>query len=250
MMHTVHDFSGSVVLVAGAASGIGRATALACVQAGAQVLALDVDGAGLAVLPTQNMQTKVVDIADAAQVDASVQAWQAQFGRVDAAVLTSAVQVRKPIDEMDNSTWQRHLDVNVSGIFYLLRALFPLMKAQQHGAIVTFTSGLATAGWAGAAAYAASKAALIGLVKSAALELRPFGVRINAVSPGLVATPVFLDAASADELTMYENTLGVSTPEEVVPSLMFLISDAARTLSGNIFERRLIPRVQIAQQTL
>jgi len=69
-------------------------------------------------------------------------------------------------------------------------------------------------------------------------------VRINAVSPGLVATPVFLNAASEDELAMYEATLGLSTPEEVVPSLMFLISDAANTLSGNVFERRLIPRTQ------
>jgi len=243
-MKTVHDFSGSVVLVAGAASGIGRATATACAQAGAHVLAMDVDQAGLASLPALRLHTKVVDIADANQVDAAIQSWHAQFKRIDAAVLTSAVQQRAPIDEMSNQTWQRHLDVNLSGIFYLLRALFPIMKAQQKGAIVTFTSGLASAGWAGASAYAASKAALIGLTKSAALELRESGVRINAVSPGLVATPVFLNAATEDELAMYEKTLGVSSPEEVIPSLMFLISDAASTLSGNVFERRLIPRTR------
>ena len=85
-------------------------------------------------------------------------------------------------------------------------------------------------------------AGLIGLVKSAAHELRPYGVRINAVSPGLVATPVFLASASAEELAMYEKSLGVSQPEEVVDTLMHLISDGARSLSGNIVERRLIPR--------
>ena len=84
----------------------------------------------------------------------------------------------------------------------------------------------------------------MGLVKSAAHELRPFGVRINAVSPGLVLTPVFLESASVDELAMYERSLGLSKPEEVVPTLMYLISDAGQTISGNVVERRLIPRVE------
>jgi len=167
-MNTTHDFSGSVVLVVGAASGIGRATAIACAQAGAQVLAIDVDEAGLKELSTVPqalpMQCKVVDIADSTRVNTAIQHWHTQFKRVDAAVLTSAVQMRQPIDEMSDVVWQHHLDVNVSGMFYLLRALFPIMKAQRKGAILTFTSGLASTGWAGASAYAASKAALIGLV--------------------------------------------------------------------------------------
>ena len=79
-------------------------------------------------------------------------------------------------------------------------------------------------------------------MKCAAHELRPFGVRINAVSPGLVATPVFLQSASANELAMYERALGTSTPDEVVPTLMHLISDGAASISGNIIKRLLIPR--------
>src|SRR5690606_37201321 len=113
---------------------------------------------------------------------------------------------------------------------------------QRRGSIVAFTSGLASAGWPGASAYAATKAAIIGLVKSAALELRTSGVRVNAISPGLVATPVFLESANEEELAMYEKSLGVSTPEEVVPSLLYLISDGSSTISGNVFERRLMPR--------
>ena len=143
---------------------------------------------------------------------------------------------------MSDADWQRQLDVNLSGVFYFLRALFPVMKAQRSGAIVAFTSGLASNGWPGAAAYAASKAGIVGLVKCAALELRDHGVRINAVSPGLVATPVFLASASADELAMYERSLGVSAPADVVPTLLHLISDAGITISGNVVERRLIPR--------
>jgi NAD(P)-dependent dehydrogenase (short-subunit alcohol dehydrogenase family) len=116
------------------------------------------------------------------------------------------------------------------------------MKAQKSGSIVAFTSGLASNGWPGAAAYSATKAGIIGLVKSAALELRTFGVRINALSPGLVATPVFLKSATPEELEMYERSLGVSQPIEVVPTLMHLLSDASVTISGNVIERRLIPR--------
>ncbi len=244
-MKVTYDFSGHVVLVVGAASGIGRETALACAHVGAQVLAMDVDENGLSTLPVGQIHTRPVDISDAAAVNAAISDWVKRFGRIDAAVLTSAIQKRTPIDELSNEEWQRHLDVNLSGVFYLLRALFPVMKQQRSGAIVTFTSGLASAGWPGAAAYASTKAAIIGLVKSAALELRRFGVRINAVSPGLVATPVFLQSATADELAMYEKTLGVSTPDEVVPSLLYLISDSAKTISGNVFERRLIPRAEV-----
>jgi len=118
----------------------------------------------------------------------------------------------------------------------------PFMKAQRSGSILAFPWGLASAGWPGAAAYAATKAGIVGLVKSAAHELRPHGVRINAVSPGLVATPVFLASASREEVDGYDRALGVSQPEEVVPLLMHLISDGASTVSGNVVERRMIPR--------
>jgi NAD(P)-dependent dehydrogenase (short-subunit alcohol dehydrogenase family) len=242
-MRVSYDFSGRTVIVAGAASGIGRATVIACLEAGATVVAVDINAEGLEQLSHPKCIPRKLDIADAAAVQALVDSVVLAQGRIDAAVLASAVQKRTPIDQLSNEEWQRHLDVNLSGIFYFLRALFPVMKGQRSGSIVAFTSGLASNGWPGAAAYAATKAGIVGLVKSAALELRSFGVRINAVSPGLVATPVFLQSASVEELAMYERSLGVSQPEEVVPTLMHLISDGAASISGNVVERRLIPRV-------
>ena len=131
-MKASFDFAGHVVLVAGAASGIGRATALACLQAGATVLAMDIDAAGLASLPPQaRLLTQAVDIAQPDAVRSTVQQWLARVGRIDGAVLTSAIQRRTPIDETSDAEWQRHLDVNLSGVFYLLRELFPVMKAQR-----------------------------------------------------------------------------------------------------------------------
>ena len=241
-MKVNYDFSGHTVVVAGAASGIGHATALACLEAGATVIAVDINSGGLASISHVRWLPRQVDIANSAAVQALVDEVLSLQGRIDGAVLTSAIQHRSLIEETSDKAWQRHIDVNLSGIFYFLRALFPVMKAQKSGSIVAFTSGLATNGWPGAAAYSATKAGIIGLVKSAALELRTFGVRINALSPGLVATPVFLQSATPEELAMYERSLGVSQPIEVVPTLMHLLSDASVTISGNVIERRLIPR--------
>ena len=237
------DFSGKTVLVAGAASGIGRATAIACANANANVIAVDINEAELATLKHPKLETLILDIADSQAVKKIIDQSAKKYGKIDAAILASAIQKRTPIDLLTDEEWQSHLDVNLSGIFYLLRSLFPVMKAQKSGSIVAFTSGLASNGWPGAAAYASTKAGIVGLVKSAAHELRPYGVRINAISPGLVLTPDFLESASSDELAMYERSLGLSKPEEVVPTLLYLISDAGETLSGNVVERRLIPRV-------
>ncbi|MEI6096477.1 MAG: SDR family oxidoreductase [Gammaproteobacteria bacterium] len=241
-MKMLFDFSGKTVLVVGAASGIGRASAMACAEANANVIAVDVNEAELNTLNHARLETLILDVSDSQAVEKIINQCAKKYGHIDAAILTSAIQKRTPIDSLTDEEWQRHLDINLSGIFYLLRSLFPVMKAQKSGAIVAFTSGLATNGWPGAAAYATTKAGIVGLVKSAAHELRPFGVRINAVSPGLVLTPVFLDSASSDELAMYERSLGLSKPEEVVPTLLYLISDAGETISGNVVERRLIPR--------
>lgn len=249
-MKVTYDFSGRTVWVAGAASGIGRALALACVDVGAEVVAADIDAVGLQSLSdlrSQRLHTEVLDLSDAQAVQRLVDQTVQRTGRIDAAVITTAIQKRAPIDEMDIALWQRHLDVNLSGVFYALRSVFPVMKQQRSGSILAFTSGLAQNGWPGAAAYAATKAGLIGLVKCAAHELRPYGVRINAVSPGLVATPVFLSSASADELAMYEKSLGVSEPQEVVETLLHLLSDGSRSISGNVVERRLIPRAPRGQ---
>ncbi|RKP43915.1 SDR family NAD(P)-dependent oxidoreductase [Pararobbsia silviterrae] len=239
-MKVHYDFSGHTVLVVGAASGIGRETALQCAARGASVWAADISASGLQSLPS-TLRSAVVDISNPTECDALVEHIVAADGRIDAAILTSAIQHRMPIDVMPDAQWQRHLDVNLSGVFYTLRALMPVMKRQRNGSVVAFTSGLASNGWPGAAAYAASKAGIVGLVKCAALELREYGVRVNALSPGLVATPVFLEAASDEELKGYERTVGVSSPDAVVPTLLHLIADGSRTISGTVVERRLVP---------
>ena len=241
-MKVNYDFSQRVVLIAGAGSGIGLAMTHACLAVGATVLASDIHIAALTGWQHPLCHVTPLDITDSAAVNHYVKQQCAQHQRIDAAVLASGIQQRIPVEDMTDADWQRHMDVNLTGIFYLVRALFTPMKQQRSGSMVVFTSGLATQGWPGATAYGASKAGLIAMVKSAAQELKEHGVRINAVSPGIMNTPLFQDSASAEEVAMYERTLGVSEPEAVVPMLMHLISDGAATISGNVLERRLIPK--------
>jgi NAD(P)-dependent dehydrogenase (short-subunit alcohol dehydrogenase family) len=228
-LRVAYDFRGAVVLVTGGASGIGAATARACADAGAQVVVADVNCA------------EPVDVADPAAVRKVVEETVAQHGRIDAAVLAAAIQKRTPLEALSDAEWRLHMAVNLDGAFHCLRELAPVMKRQRRGAILAFTSGLVNMGWPGAGAYAASKGALIGLVKCAAQELRPYGVRVNVLSPGLVATPLFLDVASAEEKAMYEAAVGISPPEAVVPTVLHLISDASASLTGALIERRLVP---------
>ena len=230
MTRVAYDFSGAVVLVTGGASGIGAATARACAAAGASVVVADIQGS-----------SDKVDVADPEAVRKLVQQILQQHGRIDAAVLAAAIQKRTPIESTSDEEWRRHLAVNLDGVFHCIRELAPVMKRQRRGAMLAFTSGLVNMGWAGSGAYAASKGALIGLAKCAAQELRPYGVRVNVLSPGLVATPIFLDVASDDERAMYENSVGVSQPEDVVPTVLYLISDASANLTGAVIERRLVP---------
>lgn len=237
-----YDFAGSVVLVTGGASGIGAATARACAQLGAKVFVADVGEKGLASLQGEpNIDARRVDVSDAAAVNALVADIDARHGRIDAAVLAAAIQHRTPTDQVSDAEWRRHMAVNLDGVFHAIRAVTPIMKRQRSGAILTFTSGLVNMGWPGASAYAASKGALVGLTKCVAQELREFGVRANVLSPGLVATPVFLDVATDDEVAMYERSVGISAPEDVVPTVLHLISDASASMTGAVIERRLVP---------
>jgi NAD(P)-dependent dehydrogenase (short-subunit alcohol dehydrogenase family) len=224
-----YSFAGSVVLVTGGASGIGAAVARACEKLGAQVVVADVNA------------TPAVDVSDPRQVRGLISRILETHGRIDAAVLAAAIQKRTPIESMSDEAWRRHMAVNLDGVFYCLRELAPAMKKQRRGSILLFTSGLVNMGWPGTAAYTASKGAMIGLAKCAALELREHGVRVNVLSPGLIATPMFLGVASDEEYKMYENSVGVSQAEAVVPTVLHLISDASASMTGAVIERRLFP---------
>src|SRR5262249_41276347 len=182
-----------------------------------------------------------VDVTNETAVKRLLDEVRRKYPRLDAAVLAAAIQVRTNVDDMTANEWRRVIDTNLNGVFYCLHAIIPLMKAQRSGAIVAFTSGLALTGWPGASAYAASKAALIGMIKSTAQELRHYNVRANVLSPGVRATPIFMDVSTETEREHYRNSIGIGEPEGVVPTLLYLISDASANLTGAVLEHRITP---------
>lgn len=243
-----YHFHDAVVLITGAGSGIGAALTRYCAREGATVVAVDRDHdrllRDLDTVTAARIDIRKVDVSDEDAVIALIDDVERRYRRLDAAVLGAAIQIRTDIDRMSAAQWREVIDINLNGVFYCLQGIIPMLKAQQGGAIVAFTSGLATSGWPGASAYAASKAALIGMIKSAAYELRDHNVRANVLSPGLRATPIFMHVANKQEQEFYRGSIGIGTPEGVVPTLLYLISDASANLTGAVIEHRITPAAE------
>lgn len=245
-IHVEYRFDDAAILITGAGSGIGAALSIYCANRGARVIAADISHDPLKAQLDEcgsraPIDFQTTDIGKPEQTGALFDHIAATYPVLDAAVFGAAIQPRIDIDRMSAAQWREVIDVNLNGVFDCMARAIPIFKKQRKGAIVTFTSGLALAGWAGASAYAASKAALIGLTKSAAHELRDYNVRANILSPGVTATPIFLDVASNEERKMYDDTIGVGAPEGVVPTLIYLISEASANLTGVVIEHRFRP---------
>ncbi|MGP4029898.1 SDR family NAD(P)-dependent oxidoreductase [Actinomadura sp. 3N407] len=235
-MRASFDAGGSVVVVTGGASGIGRALSLAVAQAGGIAVVLDVQVAS-ELAGTPGVEPAVVDVSDRAAVVAVVEEVVARHGKVDALVAGAAVQPRTTVSEMAEGEWRRVLAVNLDGVVWACQAVLPSMVARRRGSIVLFTSGLAGMGRAEASAYAASKGATVPFAKSLAAEVAGQGVRVNVIAPGVIDTPQFQAAnPEGGEREHWLRTTGIGTPEDVVGPLLFLLSDAA-TMTGSILTR-------------
>ncbi|MFF5078241.1 SDR family NAD(P)-dependent oxidoreductase [Actinoplanes sp. NPDC000266] len=209
---------GKVVVVTGAARGQGAAAVKALTAEGATVVATDVlDAPGI----------RVLDVTDE-------QAWAvlaASHDRVDALVNNAGIAARERLPHVTRDGWQRAFDINVTGPMLGIQALVPLMPP--GSSIVNVCSVAAVSGHA-AAAYTASKWALRGLTRSAALELGERGIRVNAVMPGLIDTPMMANAPAAfTEAALAEIPLGrVGVPEDIAPTIVFLVSGDSAYYNG------------------
>lgn len=239
------DFTGRVVIVTGAARGIGRVMARRFVAAGASVLAADRDEAGLtetcAGLPEDRVLTIVDDIADEAGAARIVAAAVGRFGRLDVCVNNAAVAPHAALLDERVSVWDTVYGVNCRGTFLMTQAAAKAMIAGGDGGrIVNFSSGVSRKGSAGAAAYASSRAAVESFTRVAAIELAPHGILVNAVSPGLIDTqPKPLPPLMAEALEKRIPALPLARPgepEEVANVALFLASDAASYMTGAVVD--------------
>ncbi|MFL6834525.1 MAG: SDR family NAD(P)-dependent oxidoreductase [Xanthobacteraceae bacterium] len=236
-MRARFEAEGDVIVVTGGANGIGRALARAAAQAGAQVVVCDVDEPAMAALSDiSGISTRRLDVSDRAEVFAVLGEVERQFGKIDGLVCAAAIQPRSPVHEMEAAAWERVLRTNLDGVVWCYQAVVAGMIARRSGSIVAFTSGLAHQGWRGAAAYAASKAALIAFAKSAAKEIAPHRVRFNLIAPGVIDTPQYREANAGADDAHWRATVGVGQPEDAVGPLLFLLSDRA-TMTASIISR-------------
>lgn len=231
---------GKVAAVVGAGSGIGEAVALGCGRLGARVTCLDVDRTkAAAVADRVGGEASALDIREGASVQAAFDAILGRHGRLDVVVCTPGINVRKPILAYADEDLDRVVALNVKGTFNVLRAAGRIMTAQGAGNIVLFSSIRSVVVEPGQAVYAATKAAIVQLVRGAAAEFGPRGVRVNAVAPGVVDTPLTAPIKADPEwygAYAAKSVLGRwSTAEEIAAPTLFLVSDAASYVTGSVF---------------
>jgi len=236
-MRARFEADGDVIVITGGASGIGRALARAAAAAGARVVVCDVDEAAMAQMSDgPRIATRRLDVSDRAAVLVMFAEIEREFGKIDGLVCAAAIQPRTPVHQMDPAEWQRVLRINLDGVVWCYQAVIGGMIARRAGSIVAFTSGLAQQGWPEASAYAASKAALIAFVKSAAKEVAPHRVRFNLIAPGVIDTPQYRQANAGADDARWRGSVGVGQPEDAVGPLLFLLSDQA-TMTASIISR-------------
>jgi 2,3-dihydro-2,3-dihydroxybenzoate dehydrogenase len=229
------EFAGKRVVVTGAASGIGRCVAECFHARGAEVIGLDVKASAV----TVPFRLLPVDLRDPAGVAAVSAGLQEECPRLDVLVNTAGILRTGAAEALSAEDWDECLAVNASGPFHLLRHWIPVFKRQRHGAVVTVASNAGRVPRAGMAAYCASKAALASLSHCVGLELAPYGVRCNVVSPGSTATPMLetLCPAPADRRRLVDGwpeqyKLGIplgklAVPRDIAEVVLFLASDRA-----------------------
>lgn len=233
------DLTGKTVAVIGAASGIGEAVAIGCARQGARLICLDVNEENVKKVAAraQGAEAGVLDIRDGAAVDRVFDDIDARHG-LDVAICTPSINVRKPILKYTDEELQRVLDVNIKGNFNVLRSAGRIMTGRQTGSIILFSSVRSQVVEPGQGVYAATKAGILQLVKTAASEFGPHGVRVNAIGPGVIETPLTAPIkANKEWYDAYANKSVFKRwgrPEELVGATVFLASDAASYVTGSI----------------
>lgn len=243
-MNPTYDFSGQVAFVTGAGSGMGLATARAFAQSGAAVALTDADEAALTTVAKQltdeghQVLALVCDVTDEAQVAAAVDRTVDTFGRLDMAYNNAGIQI-PPADAADEGADQfdRVHAVNLRGIWASMKHELRHMRAQGNGAIVNCSSLGGLVGIPGRASYHSSKHGVIGLTTSAALEYAPRGIRINAVCPGTIDTPMVSDMIAKGELDRAEAEANqpihrLGTADEIAQAVLWLCSPGAGFVIG------------------
>ena len=240
-MSNPHRFSDKVAFVTGAASGIGRATAVAFATEGARVAILDLTENALSETAdaVRNAGAQVLtiacDVSKPKQVEAAIRQVIETFGRLDIAFNNAGVENKAaPVAEIELDEWDRILDINLRGTFVCMKHELAQMVRQGSGVIVNTSSGAGVRGVAGGASYAASKHAIIGLTKSAALDYAKQNIRVNAILPGNIETPMMDRFTNGDiqKAIDLEPVGRLGKPEEIAHAVLWMSADLGGFVTG------------------
>jgi NAD(P)-dependent dehydrogenase (short-subunit alcohol dehydrogenase family) len=240
------QFENQVILVTGGSNGIGRATAIAFAREGARVVVSDMaEAAGEEVASTiraagGDVRFVRTDVRDAAQIEALIQGTVKTYGRLDVAFNNAGIEgTTAAITDLTEADWERVLRVNLTAPFLCMKHEIAAMLKQGGGAIVNNASILGQVGFANASAYVAAKHGLLGLTRTAALEYAPRGIRVNAVCPGFIVTPMLeragllQDEAARRSIEAMHALKRMGRPEEVAEAVLFLTSSKASFIAGH-----------------
>ena len=235
-----------VVLITGAGIGIGRASALAFAKAGYHVVVTDVLGAeGVAVVAEitaagglaefHKLDVRSTEMADAVVADVEV-----RHGRIDVIVANAGIAHKVPLAEMSDEKWDYTFDIDLKGIFRIVRPALPGMKARGKGAIVALSSIMGVAyGWDEHVHYSTAKAGVVGLVRGLGVELARDGIRVNGVAPGYIRTAQLLSkqhslGPDADKAGEFIPMGRIGEPDDIADVILFLASNGARYMTGQV----------------
>ncbi len=238
---------GRKVLVTGGSRGIGRATALLFAQAGADVALNYVSNQKAAEEVLRSVEklgrrclVYKAEMSSRPEIDRMVGDILAKWGELDTLVNNAGVWTYLEMGKMDDAVYRETIGINVDGVFYATNAVVPAMKEHGRGSIINVTSTAGVRGEAFHSHYAASKGALHSLTKSLAVELAPFGIRVNAVAPGWVDTdmsaPSFSEPGFKEKVRQTIPLRRIPSAEDIAGPILFLASDLARHVTGEILD--------------
>jgi len=239
-METLFRLDGKITAIVGGASGIGEAVAVAAAAHGATVVVLDANASAAAAVAgrLQNASAATLDIRNREHVQSAFDGIVTKHGRLDVVVCTPSINVRKRILDYSPDEFDRVVDVNLRGSFNVLQAAGRIMTTQRSGSIVIFSSIRSQVVEPGQSVYAMTKAGILQLVRTAAAEFGPAGVRVNAVGPGVVETPLTAPIkANPGWYEAYANKNALkrwARADELAGPTLFLMSDAASYVTGTI----------------
>jgi 3-oxoacyl-[acyl-carrier protein] reductase len=243
-MTSTHRLSQKVSIITGAAQGIGLATALKFAQEGAIVVVCDVKQAAVDAAVQQCQATGaqalgfVVDVTQRDMVDGMVHSVMERFGRIDVLVNNAGITQDARLQKMTLEQFDRVIDVNLRGVFHCAQAVVDIMVHQGSGVILNASSIVGVYGNFGQTNYAATKFGVIGFTKTWSRELGPKGVRVNAIAPGFIATPILstMPQKVIDEMAHRVPMKRLGQPEDIANAYAFLASDEASYINGTVLE--------------